>query len=439
MPASRPQLLTPCFARRLWRTRLCLVAVAIVAFALLADHLLRRQARGFLVEQARLCATALVPGRDGDLTASVGRLMDRHDRLIAVATLDASGQLHTVYPERPAHRMAVISVLKQRAAGSVTMRAPQDGEPMAVTGVIVPLNGSPSPFARKAVILLKHESYHGAWPEAVMAFAFLVGVTALAGAYSMRRWFDRRIAEPLRNMTRTVRGPWKDSDAAQAPGTEDWCETAELAEQIQDLLHRVAQNDAYARRLEHETQHHIRKRQLGFDRQLRRLKDKATIDAITGLRNRAFLEDELEPLFARHHAGREDLAAVMIDLDNFKQYNDSHGHQAGDTLLRLVGNLLGGAIRPEDHAVRYGGDEFLLLLPDTNSQQAGAIAERLVKLFAQYTMPLGRGCDLSISAGVASIQADAVESGPALVARADAALYAAKRRGKNTVIGCVAR
>ena len=112
--------------------------------------------------------------------------------------------------------------------------------------------------------------------------------------------------------------------------------------------------------------------------------------------------------------------------------------QAGDTLLRLVGNLLGGAIRPEDHAVRYGGDEFLLLLPDTNSQQAGAIAERLVRLFAQYTMPLGRGCDLSISAGVASIQADAVGSGQALVARADAALYAAKRRGKNTVIGCAA-
>ncbi|UCC31994.1 MAG: diguanylate cyclase [Phycisphaerales bacterium] len=84
--------------------------------------------------------------------------------------------------------------------------------------------------------------------------------------------------------------------------------------------------------------------------------------------------------------------------------------------------------------VRYGGDEFLLLLAETTPEQAGAIAERLVKLFGQYTAGLGPDHNLSIGAGVASLTTEALETGHELVAKADAALYAAKQKGKDAVV-----
>ncbi|MEE9270869.1 MAG: diguanylate cyclase, partial [Candidatus Krumholzibacteria bacterium] len=327
-----------------------LVVVAILAFGLMTDYLLRRQARSFLVEQARLCAAALVPGRDGDLTESVRRLRDRYDRLIAVATLDTSGHLHTVYPERPAHRMALLSVLEEGGSGRVAMRAPQGGEPLSVAGIVVPLNGSSSPAARKAVILFRNGSYRTDWLQAIVIFALLVGATALFSAHTMMRWFDRRVAGPLRNMAGAVRDPLRGRDEAPTLEPGDWCETTQLAEQIRELVRSTTEMYAYTRCLERETQYRIRARQIGFDRKLRRIKDQATIDAITGLRNRSFLEEELEPLFARYHAGHKDLSAVMIDVDNFKRYNDTHGHQVGDALLEFVGALLRSGTRRADHA-----------------------------------------------------------------------------------------
>ena len=92
-----------------------------------------------------------------------------------------------------------------------------------------------------------------------------------------------------------------------------------------------------------------------------------------------------------------------------------------------------GGIRPTDHAIRYGGDEFLILLPNTGVDEAATIGERLVKLFGQYLICLGPDHNLSISVGVASRLEDRATSGHLLVAMADTALYAAKRGGKNAV------
>jgi diguanylate cyclase (GGDEF)-like protein len=141
----------------------------------------------------------------------------------------------------------------------------------------------------------------------------------------------------------------------------------------------------------------------------------------------------LEPLFEAHRDSHEPLAAVMLDLDNFKNYNDTHGHQAGDALLRFIGALLRGAIRPSDHAVRYGGDEFLLVLPQANAKQATAIADRVVKLFRQYSSCLQQEQRLSLSAGVAAIPDHPCDTGEELIAKADRALYTAKASGKDAV------
>jgi len=183
----------------------------------------------------------------------------------------------------------------------------------------------------------------------------------------------------------------------------------------------------------HETAERERARSWTVGLQLRRVKDQASTDPLTGLRNRAGLETQLELLYQQQVVRDADLAAVMLDTDNFKTYNDTHGHMVGDELLRSIGALLRQSIRPADIAVRYGGDEFLLLLPGANAEQASVIAGRIVKLFSQQSGHLGQHDTVSMSAGVASLRGDGCESGHALVHQADVALYEAKRNGKNMV------
>ena len=188
--------------------------------------------------------------------------------------------------------------------------------------------------------------------------------------------------------------------------------------------HEQSQLDAHERLVD---------RQAGLDRQLRRAEDKAMTDPITHLRNRAFLESHLDTLFEQHERSGSELSAVMFDLDFFKQHNDRYGHQSGDELLAFAGSLMAGSTRAEDVSVRYGGDEFLMVLPGGDPDQAARIADRIVKMFAQHSRQFGLEPVVSMSAGVASLRRDAATSSRDLIDKADRALYRAKRRGKNGV------
>src|SRR5471032_2312152 len=115
-----------------------------------------------------------------------------------------------------------------------------------------------------------------------------------------------------------------------------------------------------------------RRQKLGeFYRQL------SMIDGLTGLYNRAWLNDLLPTMIATAHGAGTPLSLIMIDLDHFKKFNDSHGHLAGDEALRTAAQVLSHALRPTDFAVRYGGEEMMVLLPDTNDSIAVAVAQRL--------------------------------------------------------------
>ena len=388
-----------------------------------------------LLDRSQLCAASLVPARDGDLSASVERLQSQYERFVAVATLTPAGDIEHVHPDRPAHRRAAMAVLDS-PNHKARVQSPLNGQPIDIAAAVVPLNGSSSPSAQKALILFRRNTYHEVWTQALWLFGAALAFSAVYVRWSLCRWFDGRVASRLRylvNVTDELPRCPAETPTVQAC---EWTETNAIGQRFQELVDQIASTNARAHRLKQESEQEIRQREHGFDQKLRRAQDKATVDALTKVRNRAFFEDRLEPLFEEQKENSRDLAAVMVDIDNFKPYNDLHGHQAGDLLLKFVGALLRGAVRPEDYAIRYGGDEFLLLLPETDSEQASAIAERLVRLFGQYTRSLRRKQHLSLSIGVASLIRHCPESGHELVVKADQALYAAKRQGKNSVAIC---
>jgi diguanylate cyclase (GGDEF)-like protein len=434
----------PAFAVRLRRTLACVTLVAAALFAFGTRELLEVQARHSAAAQARLAAAALVPATNGDLSESVARVREHFPGLIAAATLTVSGSLDTVYPGGLAHRELIRRAMADRQADpqqsttttvgpALTLPSPQDGRWLEALAVSVPINGSSSPAAQRVLFLLEYAPYPLGWVEATTAFVLLAVTLAFMSHLSLYRWFERAVAGPLEAMAGVFAHPDAAVDRIPLRSIAGWRETALIAKRFDELVWSAAQSVAQAEQVKKEARQRLREREQGFDRMLRRAHDKASIDPLTGLRNRTFLEERLEMLFEQLRKRGNEFSFVMLDVDNFKHYNDTHGHQVGDALLRFVGALLKGTLRGTDHAVRYGGDEFLLILAETNSHAAAVTADRIVRLFSQYVSRLGQARGLSMSAGVAAQIAHQCPSGHALVNAADRALYAAKRAGKNRV------
>ncbi len=158
-------------------------------------------------------------------------------------------------------------------------------------------------------------------------------------------------------------------------------------------------------------------------------------DPLTGLYNRRYLEESLAREIAR--CGRRDfpLSVLMLDVDHFKQFNDTHGHAGGDALLAAIGQLLSSRLRGEDIACRYGGEEFTVILPESDSASALRQAEELRLALSQMSVPLSGKTlpPITASLGVATYPVDGV-AGLTLLRKADAALYRAKRSGRNRVL-----
>jgi len=157
-------------------------------------------------------------------------------------------------------------------------------------------------------------------------------------------------------------------------------------------------------------------------------------DALTGLYNRAWLNENLPRLVARARQEHSPLSVLMIDLDHFKRFNDSHGHLAGDAALCAAAGVVRAGLRPADCAVRYGGEEMMVVLPETSAKLALAVAERLCRrmretvVFEDIRQPLPH---ITGSFGVASLDDGLDER--TLVAAADAALYRAKEAGRDRI------
>jgi diguanylate cyclase (GGDEF)-like protein len=161
----------------------------------------------------------------------------------------------------------------------------------------------------------------------------------------------------------------------------------------------------------------------------------STTDALTGLGNRRHLMNQLAQETARANRAAQAFSIVMLDVDHFKKYNDSYGHQAGDDVLARVGAVLRDSIRPYDCAARYGGEEFLVMLSATSLDRARETAERIRQ---QIRAEQVDGGPVSVSIGVAEYPSHG-DTAEAVIGQADTALYEAKRAGRDRVVCAGAR
>jgi diguanylate cyclase (GGDEF)-like protein len=158
-------------------------------------------------------------------------------------------------------------------------------------------------------------------------------------------------------------------------------------------------------------------------------------DPLTGLRNRRYLEERLNEELNRSKRYDYPMSFLMIDIDDFKNYNDLNGHQAGDQALQITAHCLRAGLRSADVASRYGGEEFSVLLPQTSASEAGVIAERMRERVAATDYPHGKAQPLghvTISIGISTF-IGSINTVETVIAAADRALYNAKSQGKNRI------
>jgi diguanylate cyclase (GGDEF)-like protein len=177
----------------------------------------------------------------------------------------------------------------------------------------------------------------------------------------------------------------------------------------------------------------MRERQLTQERTLilDQLRELSITDDLTKLYNSRHFYSQLENEVKRYQRYRRPFSVLMIDLDHFKRFNDNYGHLEGDRILRRVGRKITSCMRTMDTAYRYGGEEFTVLLPETDCDAALTVAERIKDSICSETLDYINDSRITVSIGVSEYSdADSISS---LIKRADKAMYVAKQKGRNRI------
>jgi diguanylate cyclase (GGDEF)-like protein len=202
---------------------------------------------------------------------------------------------------------------------------------------------------------------------------------------------------------------------------------AATATALKQLFHDLRQQRQQLSRLQEEIRQRVASRTDALERKVGSLREQASRDALTGLRNRRAWDEQYPLVFADARDREIDLCVLMIDVDHFKPLNDTLGHARGDELLRSIGQLIRSSIRDDDLAYRYGGDEFVVLLPGASEAIGERLSARLRSLVSELVKPLRLATPPGLSIGVAGRLATSPTTPEQLLAAADARLYAVKR------------
>ena len=189
-----------------------------------------------------------------------------------------------------------------------------------------------------------------------------------------------------------------------------------------NMLHVLSQRVRYNSSVMTADKHHIR-----------RIEEHASVDSLTGLHNRRWMETMYPREIQRCNSGNVAMCALMLDVDHFKNVNDTYGHLAGDQVLVSIAKSLTDSLRPTDMLVRYGGEEFAILLPGTSVENSLRVSDRIRRAVEKTPVKIGSSSDIqiTISIGLAiRVPDDSMED---ILSRADRALYAAKESGRNRI------
>lgn len=263
----------------------------------------------------------------------------------------------------------------------------------------------------------------------ILLYGLVLGLLGIALAW----WLAGRLARPIRSITAEAERIGRDPGMQTLPRLGGTREVLRLSQALRSLLRRVGiaeqRLEAVTRDMEHQA---AESRELSAD--IARLRELAEHDPLTGLLNRrAFLEAaERQIAYARRY--RRGLAVVVADIDHFKGVNDTHGHSAGDAAIREVAGRMQAAARDTDLVARFGGEEFVALLMESDIAAAVAYAERVRLAIAATPVGLGEhgSVPLSISLGC-TVLGEGDRDVQDAIDRADGALYAAKAAGRNRV------
>ena len=236
----------------------------------------------------------------------------------------------------------------------------------------------------------------------------------------------RRVVAPLHELARTARALAEGSmDARAKVLSHD--EIGDLARAFNDMADRLSQSRYDLLKLNAELERRVQER-------TRDLEQLAARDPLTCVYNRRYFTEVIAREFAAAERYDSDLTCMMFDLDRFKEINDRFGHRKGDEVLLTAANVIAGELRDADVAARFGGDEFVVLLPQTSAPAAAALARRITARFAEELARLGPELPATLSIGIASLRTTHAATSEALIHEADVALYAAKQAGRNQTV-----
>jgi len=242
-------------------------------------------------------------------------------------------------------------------------------------------------------------------------------------------WLRREVLRPLRRLALVARSD--EGVRVDSALTHRKDEIGAIARAMNDLRGSLIDAQERTTRIERSIPAKVAEETRRIELDLKRTQRDAFIDPLTGAWNRRALDARLTEMYHACRDAGDDFTVAMVDLDHFKHLNDTLGHATGDELLAFAGQLIRRSLRTTDFVVRYGGDEFVLLLPNVSAERAATIIDRIRALFAQRTRALRLAPSPTISAGIASIVQNH-PTGPAeLLCLADRALYTSKRAGKN--------
>lgn len=273
--------------------------------------------------------------------------------------------------------------------------------------------------------LLEARFGHRLWPLALGLSMVMVVVCTVA-----HQWAWRPLEELIERLNRMSHH--REPGDLQTLPTNRCDEIGHLARGVHELVKLHIRDHHEARQLRATLDHRIAQATQQATAELRKI---AMRDALTGLGNRRFLDEQFEPLIRSVREARRDLACIVVDMDHFKKVNDTLGHSTGDGLLVMAAQILRATCRREDFVIRLGGDEFVVLMPDCPPDRAVEYFNRVRTMFrnqARVALPASLQPDLS--AGMAWLERDAAADGAELLHKADEKLYDAKRNGRGRAV-----